>query len=132
MIQPTVVVNIRSGDRYDVFIGRRNYGPRNPLGNGNEIGAGVDRHEAIRRFAVDFPLMMRMDAAFNEAVENARGKTLGCFCAPSRCHGHVIVLYHEFGLDAVSRVAYGEDVIDVLDELRSAGATAHSGLSVER
>lgn len=117
----TTVVNLRNAP-YEVYIGRGSYGKRNPLGNPHPIQGGVDRSEAIRRFAVDFPISMRTDPMFAKAVESARGKVLGCFCKPSECHGDVIAIYHELGLDGVARVAKGESVTEVIGTIQNSGS----------
>lgn len=113
----TTVVNLRTS-KYEVYIGRGAYGRRNPLGNPHPIRGDVDRTESIRRFAMDFPISMRTDQLFARAVEDARGKVLGCFCKPSECHGDVYVIYHELGLDGVTRVAKGESVTQVMRSIQ--------------
>lgn len=108
------VVNLRAGSKYDVYIGRGSHGRRNMLGNPHAISYSVDRKEVIRRYAVDFPLRMRTEPDFAKAVEDARGKVLGCFCRPAECHGDVIIIYHLLGLEGVARVANGASVTTVL------------------
>lgn len=120
MISCERVVNVHATDKFEVYIGRSPKGrPRNPMANPYHIGSHGDRGEVIRKFAHDFPLRMRTEPDFVHAVEDARNKTLGCFCAPSECHGHVYVIYHELGLDGVARVAAGESVSTLLDEIES-------------
>lgn len=117
----TEVVNIHSGAEYDIYIARPRVGePRNPLANNYHLNIHGDRPEVIRKFAVDFPLMLRTDPEFRKAVERTKGRRLGCFCAPSECHGHVYVIYHEMGLDGVARVANGESVSAILAEIDEA------------
>lgn len=82
----TKVVNIKRGERYDVYIGRGT-----PFGNPYVIGQDGSREEVIRKHAVDFEYRIEHDAAFREKVLALRGKALGCHCMPLSCHGLTIV-----------------------------------------
>jgi hypothetical protein len=53
-------------------------------------GGQHTREESVRRYAVDFHDRLARDAEFRRAVEDLRGSTLGCWCSPLSCHGHVI------------------------------------------
>lgn len=83
----TTVVNKRR-DAFDVYIGRGS-----PFGNPYQIGPDGDRDEVIRKFAYDFHTHLVKDPAFQAKLAGLRGKRLGCFCAPARCHGDVIAAY---------------------------------------
>ncbi len=83
----TTVVNKRRED-YDVYIGR---GSR--FGNPHQIGPDGDRDEVIRKFDYDFHTHLLKDPAFVRALETLRGRRLGCFCKPARCHGDVLAAY---------------------------------------
>jgi hypothetical protein len=56
------------------------------LGNPFEISADGTRAEVIEKFARHYlphkPELLRQ-------IPNLRGKVLGCWCHPERCHGHV-------------------------------------------
>lgn len=77
---------------FDVYIGRAvpergiaasKWG--NPFVMRNESDA--ERHQAIaayRRWIIDQPELM-------DALEELRGKRLGCWCAPKPCHGDVLI-----------------------------------------
>lgn len=77
-----VVVNIKLGQAKDVYIGR-------PSIWGNPYKAGRDGTleeviELYRRHVLRSPeLVMRL--------ASLHGKRLGCYCAPGRCHGDVLV-----------------------------------------
>ncbi len=101
---PTLV-NIRHGQTCDVYIGRASHAPRPDVPGadgyfGNPVQAGVPcpicrrRHrtgETIPCFRVYFQRRLA-DPSFRAAVQDLRGKRLGCFCFPDReCHGEVYV-----------------------------------------
>jgi len=88
----TRVVNVKSGEPYDVYIGRENsyYGlKRSDWHNPFEIGEDKEgsREEVIEKF--ERYLLERPDLMAR--LPELKGKTLGCWCAPEkRCHGHVL------------------------------------------
>ncbi len=101
----TKVVNIKSGEKYDVYIGRPGKGKSGYFGNPHTMG-GIycpvcksyhDRAGAIAAFKKDFYERIKYDKEFKEKVEELRGKVLGCFCKQSHtnvaCHGDVYVEY---------------------------------------
>jgi hypothetical protein len=82
---------------YDLYIGR---GPGSVFGNPWVIGPDGSREEVIDRYET----WLRTGRGFGhpEATETRRrvilaslpelrGKTLGCWCAPQRCHGEVLL-----------------------------------------
>lgn len=78
----TRVVNIRSGQQYDIYIGRPS-----KWGNPFKIGRDGTRSEVIEKY--------RDWAAHNhticESLYEIKGKTLACYCKPQACHGDVLV-----------------------------------------
>lgn len=83
----TKVVNLKKGDKYDVYIGRGS-----TWGNPHAIGFDDnDREEAIRKFEYDFNRgLLRFSKKDTLAL---KGKTLGCHCKPAPCHGDIIAKY---------------------------------------
>lgn len=82
----TKVVNVDKGGKRDVYIGRGS-----PWGNPYAIGFDGDRDEVIRKFKYDFERgFLRFS---KDDVLELKGKTLGCHCKPSACHGDVIAEY---------------------------------------
>ena len=74
----TTVVNKRMAP-FDVYIGRPS-----PWGNPFAIGPDGDRNQVCDKFEA----LHRGDEAFKRRVrEQLRGRRLGCFCKPLRCHG---------------------------------------------
>ena len=76
----TTVVN-KHWQGYDVYIGRGS-----PFGNPFVIGRDGDRDEVVEKYrgwVVNQSQIMRR-------LPDLRGKRLGCFCAPKRCHGDVL------------------------------------------
>ena len=91
MIGETRVINIRSGDPYDLYIGRRNPWKKligskwaNPFKVGDD---GLTREEAIARYREH--VLSRPDLV--AALPELRGKVLACWCKPEACHGDVLV-----------------------------------------
>lgn len=84
---PAGVVNIRSGEPYDVFIGRPS-----KWGNPFKIGRDGNREAVIAKYKQWLTELYdgRYRPLFYEATTELSGKVLGCFCAPLRCHGDVI------------------------------------------
>ena len=105
----TTVVNVRHGSPFDVYIGRVNqhtersdpaskFEPGVLKGKpgadgvfGNPFTLAEHGHEAIDLFRIHLQGLLDRDPAVKDALESLRGKRLGCFCKPGRCHGDVIV-----------------------------------------
>lgn len=77
----TKVVNIASSE-YDVYIGRPS-----KWGNPFVIGTHGTRSEVIEKYAE----YVRGNSELMAAIEELRGKRLGCHCSPKACHGDVLV-----------------------------------------
>jgi len=100
----TKVVNIRHGEPYDVYIGRGS-----PFGNPFKIGKDADRDAVVESYRHYFLTKLHLDADFTQKVIALRGKRLGCYCAPERCHGEVIAELLDAGyIDGVSPEEYRE------------------------
>jgi hypothetical protein len=82
MPEKTRVVN-RKVEMFDVSIGRDS-----KWGNPFFIGAEGNTREAVIAKYRSY-LLCRPDLL--AALEELRGKRLGCFCAPAECHGDVLV-----------------------------------------
>jgi Zn finger protein HypA/HybF involved in hydrogenase expression len=55
-------------------------------------GGDYTREQSIEAYRVWFAEQLE-DDEFRAAVEDLRGKTLGCWCAPKGCHGDVVLEY---------------------------------------
>jgi len=90
LTKTTVVHNLH--EDFDVYIGREvpehgiassKWG--NPFVLADDSDAERDRVIAVyREWIVDQPELM-------SSLEELRGQRLGCWCAPKRCHGDVLV-----------------------------------------
>lgn len=99
----TTVVNLRH-EKCDVKICRK---PDNSIPNPPETGCfgnpfflknvndDKERDEVIEKYEIYFRKRIDEDFEFRKAVLSLRGKRLGCFCFPRRCHGHIIVKWLE-------------------------------------
>lgn len=94
----TRVVSIRSGEPYDVYIGRANWSrrlPRSMWMNPYRIGRHGTRDEVIEKYrqhVLSAPDLLG-------ALTDLRGKVLACWCSPEGgitasdplvCHGQVL------------------------------------------
>lgn len=94
-----VVVNIKRGQAYTVYIGRAGHGLDgyfgNPVRRGHQCPVcGAVHHDRLATIDC-FELYARRrlveDATYCRKVRALRGERLGCFCAPQACHGDVLV-----------------------------------------
>jgi hypothetical protein len=90
----TRVVNLRR-EAYDVYIGLAGRGQDGTFGNPFWTGNDEVRDEVIEKFKIHFLERVKSDPDFHRKVQELKGKRLGCFCKPKRCHGDVIVDYLE-------------------------------------
>jgi hypothetical protein len=95
----TRIVNIRSGEPYDVYIGRPGKGQEGYFGNPHPIGfceicdCRHGRELAISAYKVYFMFRLESDPEFKRRVLELKDKVLGCFCKPAACHGDIIAEY---------------------------------------
>lgn len=84
----TKVVHCKRSD-YDIYIGRGKCprtGEYSKWGNPYKIGEDGTREEVIEKYRQY--VLSRPDLL--EAIKELKGKTLGCWCWPKRCHGNVL------------------------------------------
>jgi len=97
----TKVINIKTGEPYDEYIGRAGKGKNGYFGNRHThpfckvCNREHTRDESIAEFKKDFMKRIQEDAEYKRRVEELKGKTLGCFCKKKTCHGDVYVEYLE-------------------------------------
>ena len=95
-MKQTKVINIKSGDRYDIYIGR-NRGSACHFGNPFVIGPDGTREDVIRKFDLWIrgvaytQIESHRRAWILQNIEKLRGKTLGCYCKPLACHGDIYI-----------------------------------------
>lgn len=84
IIMATKVVNVKETKKYDVYIGRPS-----KYGNPFVIGKDGDRKTVIKKYEI---WLMKDDQKElrHDIKKNLKGKILGCFCKPEKCHGDVI------------------------------------------
>jgi len=94
------VINIRSGEKYDIYIGRGSkYGnPYSHLRNTTAPYPVDSREDAIRAYEAWLLDQPELVAA---AKKELKDKVLGCWCKPMDCHGDILL-----------RIANEEDVSD--------------------
>lgn len=84
----TTVVNITNGEAFDSFIGRPG-----PFGNPFVMKrrTEAERNRVCDEFRKHFYKRIEHDADFLRMVLSLKGKRLGCYCLPLRCHGETYV-----------------------------------------
>jgi len=105
----TTVVNIMN-DPFDVYIGRAQYNRADGF-FGNPIkfdkpcpvcgkvhsDVGSSRDDLVHCYKIWFWKKVNQDVVFRNRVMELKGKRLGCFCHPRKCHGDVIKGWLEAG-----------------------------------
>lgn len=56
-------------------------------------GGTHTREESVEDYRAWFKQKVESDPEFRQAVEELRGKKIGCWCKPKACHGDVILEY---------------------------------------
>ncbi len=77
----TIVVNCRDS-RYDVYIGRPS-----KWGNPFRMDKNNTRDDVVK----DYQKYILKRPQLLKCLHELRGKILGCWCSPARCHGDVLV-----------------------------------------
>ena len=72
-------------DSYDVYIGRPS-----KFGNPFHIGIDGNRRQVLEKFREYAINRFATDLEWRKAVQSLKGKRLGCWCAPSSCHGDIL------------------------------------------
>lgn len=89
----TVSVSMRSGGHPHLISWAMDRGlfvridRQSKWGNPFVLGPDGDRDTVIRRYAEDY---LPYQPALLGPLGDLRGKALGCWCAPARCHGDVL------------------------------------------
>lgn len=79
-----IVVN-KYKSSFDVYIGRGSV-----WGNPFVIGSHGTRDEVIDKYSVYLDTQIETGKITIEQLQALKGKRLGCFCKPQRCHGDEI------------------------------------------
>lgn len=120
ILAPPIVVNLRSGASYDVYIG---------LGSpwGNPYANTTTRGSAIRMYENRMRRFLKEDAGWRVDLKALAGKRLGCHCSPQPCHGDVLVkLFLELYGDP-GKIESGEPCVG--KDSSTAGSLGHLGPS---
>lgn len=78
--------------KFDVYIGRAMPGfQASPFANPFKIGVDGTRAEVIQKYEVWLREQLRNSPFLIKSLMELDGKVLGCWCAPQRCHGEVLI-----------------------------------------
>ncbi len=89
----TKVVNLLK-EEYDVYIGRPSI-----FGNPYHLKDELEREKIVEAYKIYFYDRLQRDEEFKREVLKLKGRVLGCYCKPKKCHGDVIVEYLESELN---------------------------------
>jgi hypothetical protein len=89
----TTVVSLKSGQPYDIYIGRggwwgRKHGYLHESIWANPFKAG--EHGTLDEVIALYEARVRSRPDLMAALPELRGKVLGCWCKPKPCHGDVL------------------------------------------
>ena len=92
----TEIVNCKT-DYYEVYIGQKMGFKLEHSGYyGNPYTLGdYSRKESIFLYRIYFNYRIKTDIVFRNRILKLKGKRLGCFCKPEKCHGDIIKEYLE-------------------------------------
>jgi hypothetical protein len=83
-VNATRVVHCKR-EPFDVYVGRPS-----PWGNPIPVPRGYDREADPDRILARYEEHVRSRWDLMAALPSLRGKVLGCWCAPRKCHGDVL------------------------------------------
>ena len=87
----TTVVNIKH-EPYDVYIGRRMPGlEQSPFANPFKVGRDGSLEEVLEKYRTHAKHLQATSREFAQALEGLRGRRIGCWCRPRRCHGDILL-----------------------------------------
>lgn len=93
----TKVVNIHKHSGPYTYIGRAGKNCDGYFGNPFQIKKESERQTVIQRYKNYLWGRVSSDPEFRTRLWALNGHTLGCFCAPSACHGDIIADWHKAG-----------------------------------
>ncbi len=85
----TRVVNLKL-DKYEIYIGRGSI-----WGNPFVMGKDGTRDSVIAKYRYQLMQALKQGSITNDDLINLRGKVLGCYCKPLKCHGDVLAEFAE-------------------------------------
>ena len=81
---------------FDVYIGRRAKLSFTKYDYGNPYSVKrFGREGCLEQYKQFFDYMIINDPIFKEKILELKGKILGCYCKPKKCHGDIIVEWLE-------------------------------------
>ncbi len=122
-MKPLRIVNLRLGQPFDVYMGRRGHGHDGYFGNvvvaGQRCpecgGVHLTRKSTLPCFARHFNRRVERDVEYRRRIEALEGD-LGCFCAPDPCHVEIIVAWLVKHRGAVRAAQSLDQIADALVE----------------
>jgi len=91
----TTLINMRVSKEFDVRIDRRSCVDGICLGNPFFMENEAERDAVCEEFAKFFSDRIERDPKYRAATLSLKGKVLGCWCFPKRCHGDTIIAWLE-------------------------------------
>ena len=87
----TKLINIKSGEKYDIYIGRGSkWG--NPFTHIKTFNTKADYIVESRNIAIEkYKEYILNNEDLLNSLHELKDKTLGCFCFPKPCHGNILI-----------------------------------------
>lgn len=84
--------NVYIGRKGIVFIDGKRYPEKSSIFcNPYKISKDVSREEVIEKYKSYIMEKIENDKTFLKKLKRLKGKNLGCWCAPKKCHGDILL-----------------------------------------
>lgn len=84
--------NIYIGRRGVILLEKKRFPESNSIFcNPYKIGKDGTREDVLVKYENYIREKIAEDSSFSEELKNLKGKTLGCWCKPDKCHGDILL-----------------------------------------
>lgn len=84
--------NIYIGRRGVILLEKKRFPESNSIFcNPYKIGKDGTREDVLVKYESYIRKKLAEDSSFSEELKNLKGKTLGCWCKPDKCHGDILL-----------------------------------------
>lgn len=84
--------NIYIGRRGVILLEKKRFPESNSIFcNPYKIGKDGTREEVLVKYESYIRKKLAEDSSFSEELKKLKGKTLGCWCKPDKCHGDILL-----------------------------------------
>lgn len=84
--------NVYIGRKGIVFVDGQRFPPHNsPFANPFKVGKDGTREEVLEKFRAYMKARLQAEPDLKQQLQQLKGKQLGCWCHPERCHGDILL-----------------------------------------